>query len=199
MNVTRYITIVAMGCWVVAMANGAELGRNTAPVTVYNTRGASGMDLGPTTGLQLALIAPVQIFPESYAVSGLRLNLLYGRNRAMRGLDLGFFNDVTEGVEGLQLGVGNSAGNLSGLQIGLYNAAATSDSGCCQIGVLNTLQGEDDQGAMFGLFNMAQGLRGVQLGLINICTTLDGCQLGAINIITQSEALIFCPIFNASF
>jgi len=52
---------------------------------------------------------------------------------------------------------------------------------------------------MLGLFNMAGTMRGFQFGLINVCTTLDGCQLGVINIISQSDALIFCPIFNAQF
>ncbi len=198
MSMTRCMMVVAMGL-AAAAAGAAELGRNTAPVTVSDTRSASGMDLGPATGLQLALIAPVQIFPDSYAVSGLRLNLIYGRNRALRGLDLGFFNEVAEGVEGLQLGLGNLAGNLSGLQIGFYNDAATSESGCCQIGAINCLRSDDAQGAMFGLFNMAQGMRGFQFGLINLATTLDGCQLGVINIISQSEALIFCPVFNAQF
>jgi hypothetical protein len=94
----------------------------------------------------------------------------------------------------------NLAGDLAGLQIGLFNSAATSEAGCCQLGAINILRGEDSQGTMLGfLFNKADGLRGLQLGLINICNTLDGCQLGLINIILQSEALMFCPIFNAQF
>ena len=61
------------------------------------------------------------------------------------------------------------------------------------------LRGEDSQGTMLGMFNLAEGMRGFQFGVINICNTLDGCQLGLINIISQSEALVFCPIFNAQF
>jgi hypothetical protein len=197
MKMTRLIMFAGLGL-AVATAGAAQLGRNTAPVTVRNT--VAGLDIGPATGLQLSLVTPVQIFPETFAVSGLRINLIFGRNRALRGLDLGTVNEVTERVEGVQLIGVNLAGDLAGLQIGLFNSAATSEAGCCQLGAINILRGEDSQGTMLGfLFNKADGLRGLQLGLINICNTLDGCQLGLINIILQSEALMFCPIFNAQF
>ena len=39
--------------------------------------------LGENRHIQLALFAPVQIFPEDDTISGVRLNLLYGRD--MRG------------------------------------------------------------------------------------------------------------------
>jgi hypothetical protein len=198
MKVTRLIMFAGLGL-AVATAGAAQLGRNTAPVTVRNT--VAGSDIGPATGLQLSLVTPVQIFPETFAVSGLRINLIFGRNRALRGLDLGIVNEITERVEGMQLAVAsNLAGDLAGLQIGLFNSAATSEAGCCQLGAINILRGEDSQGVMLGvLFNQADNLRGFQFGLINICNTLDGCQLGLINIISQSEALMFCPFFNAQF
>lgn len=196
MKMTRLIMFAGLGL-AVATAGAAQLGRNTAPVTVRNT--VAGLDIGPATGLQLSLVTPVQIFPETFAVSGLRINLIFGRNRALRGLDLGTVNEVTERVEGVQLIGVNLAGDLAGLQIGLFNSASSSEAGCCQLGAINILRGEDSQGTMLGLFNQADGLRGFQFGLINICNTLDGCQLGVINIITQSEALMFCPIFNAQF
>jgi len=180
-------------------AGAAELGRNTAPPTINNTRSPMAAELGPATGLQLALVAPAQVFPENYAVSGLRLNLLYGRNRALRGLDLGLVNAVSGGVQGAQLGLGNLAGDLAGLQLGFYNEAAASEMGCCQIGAINFLRGDGSQGAMFGIFNLADNLSGFQLGLVNICNTLDGLQVGLINIISQSDVLIFCPIVNAQF
>jgi hypothetical protein len=196
MKLTRAIMLAGLGL-AVATADAAELGRNTAPVTVRNT--AAGLDIGPATGLQLALVTPVQIFAESFAVSGLRINLVFGRNRALRGLDLGTVNEITERVEGVQLGVSNLAGDLTGLQFGFFNSAATAEAGCCQLGLINLLRGEDSQGTMLGMFNLAEGMRGFQFGLINICDTLDGCQLGVINIISQSDALVFCPLFNAQF
>ncbi len=197
MKVTRLIMFAGLGL-AVATAGAAQLGRNTAPVTVRNT--VAGLDIGPATGLQLSLVTPVQIFAESFAVSGLRINLIFGRNRALRGLDLGTVNEITERVEGMQLGVSNLAGDVTGLQFGFFNSATTSEAGCCQLGTINILGGEDSQGVMLGLlFNKADNLRGFQFGLINICNTLDGCQLGLINIITQSEALMFCPFFNAQF
>ena len=41
---------------------------------------------------QIALVTPVQLVPEDDSVSGIRLNLIYGRNTTITGLDLGLIN-----------------------------------------------------------------------------------------------------------
>ena len=45
--------------------------------------------------IQLALLAPVQLFPESDAVKGVRVSLIYGKNAAVTGLDFGLINHTT--------------------------------------------------------------------------------------------------------
>lgn len=45
--------------------------------------------------VQLALVTPIQIFPEDNSITGVRLNLLYGRNASVTGLDLGLVNHTT--------------------------------------------------------------------------------------------------------
>ena len=46
--------------------------------------------------IQLALFNPVQIFPEENSITGVRLNLLYGSNASVTGLDVGVVNRTTE-------------------------------------------------------------------------------------------------------
>ncbi|MGB2768214.1 MAG: hypothetical protein WBC88_00615, partial [Candidatus Zixiibacteriota bacterium] len=48
--------------------------------------------------IQLALVTPIQIFPEDNSITGVRLNLLYGRNVSVSGLDLGLVNHTTTGL-----------------------------------------------------------------------------------------------------
>jgi hypothetical protein len=59
--------------------------------------------------VQLALLNPVQIFPESTSIRGARLNLLYGANENLYGVDAGLINPVTDEVGGIQLGAYHSA------------------------------------------------------------------------------------------
>ena len=55
--------------------------------------------------IQLALVTPIQIFPESDSITGIRLNLLYGRNASVTGLDVGLVNHTSTGkFKGLQYG-----------------------------------------------------------------------------------------------
>ncbi|MBM4155343.1 MAG: hypothetical protein FJ221_09995 [Lentisphaerae bacterium] len=195
MNRRRIATVgwLIAGCTFAATA--AELGRSK-PQIVNNIKpgGASN----PTTGLQLALFAPVQMFPPRYDVSGFRLSLLYGRNQNLRGFDLGAVN-VVEGVaEGLQLGLAvNRAGSVSGAQIAAFNDAGESENGCFQMGAVN--KAGEFYGCQLGLVNLADHVDGVQIGFVNVCQTMSGIQLGFANIISRSDALVFCPLFNAQF
>jgi hypothetical protein len=55
--------------------------------------------------IQVALVTPIQIFPEEDSISGIRLNLIYGRNGSVMGLDLGLVNHTTTGIsKGVQFG-----------------------------------------------------------------------------------------------
>jgi hypothetical protein len=55
--------------------------------------------------IQISLVTPIQIFPEDNSIRGFRLNLIYGRNISITGLDLGLVNHTTTGTsKGVQFG-----------------------------------------------------------------------------------------------
>lgn len=193
---TRIICCVAV-CLAFGSARAAELGRSV-PEVVYDIRTPGrSISTNKATGLQLAFVEPLQIFPKTYDVFGLRLNILYGRNQNLRGLDCGVVN-VGEGLmEGLQVGAANWVSGLAGAQIGAYNMIEESVQGSFQLGAFNNAY--NFLGLQLGAVNHSQQVHGVQIGLINMCVTIDGVQIGIINIISQSEFLVFSPLFNAQF
>jgi hypothetical protein len=84
--------------------------------------------------IQLALLAPIQIFPDSETIIGFRFNLLYGRNANMTGFDLGLVDHITGNFKGLQAGlVGWTEGQLKGAQYGMVSLV-TGDFVGAQIG-----------------------------------------------------------------
>lgn len=135
--------------------------------------------------IQLALFAPVQIFPDTDGIAGLRLNLLYGRNLSVTGLDIGLVNHTTSGdVKGVQWGaVGYVEGGFVGWQSNIAN-------------IVN----RDFTGLQFGAFNYAERLEGLQLGVVNYAESVDGgLQIGLANIITEGGWLPFMIIVNGGF
>lgn len=188
----KFIGVFFLGVWCLA-AGAAELGR-MQPVSVDNAQAGGG---GKSAGLQLALFTPIQVFPESYNIYGLRLNLIYGVNQNLRGLDLGMFNVGRGLMEGVQLGIANRVAGLAGAQIGLLNSADEAEGGAFQLGLFN--HANEYAGLQFGPINYAREVNGVQIGVINICETTAGVQIGVINIISQSDFLVFCPLINAQF
>jgi hypothetical protein len=94
--------------------------------------------------VQLALLNPVQLVPESNSISGLRLSLLYGRNVSVTGVDLGLVNHTTSGITtGFQWGFVNVAEHASGFQLGFVNYARSMKG--LQIGLVNIIE----QGGLF--------------------------------------------------
>lgn len=145
-----------------------------------------------STPVQLALINPVQVFPETTSVQGLRINLIYGVNANLQGFDWGLVNRVTHATKGLQAGAFpwggvNITGDLKGLQLGGIgggvNIANGDTTGMQLLGILGginkakTLQGMQLAG-IIGV-NYAQTLKGGQVvGFIgvNIANDLKGVQ-----------------------
>src|SRR6056297_1144130 len=72
--------------------------------------------------LQLALWQPAQAVPEDWNICGMRLNLIYGKNTEVWGLDMGFANTSTKGVYGIQAGLINGPGTLGGIGLGAVNS-----------------------------------------------------------------------------
>ncbi|MBC8233124.1 hypothetical protein H8E77_26560 [bacterium] len=134
--------------------------------------------------IQLSLVTPIQLFPEDNSIKGVRINLIYGRNVSITGLDWGLVNHTTTGKStGIQIGfVGLSDSDFMGLQ---YNA-------------LNVTKG-NVEGLQWGVLNYAHAMNGLQLGLVNYAQMMDGLQIGLVNIIRQGGTFPVFPIVNWSF
>ena len=131
-----------------------------------------------------ALAAPLQIFPEDDPISGIRLNLIYGRNVSVTGLDLGLINHTTTGM-------------TKGLQFGLVGLADTDFLGW-QDNWVNVTKGKFE-GFQWGAVNYSLDMNGFQLGVVNYAESMHGLQVGLVNIIRVGGVLPVLPIINWSF
>jgi len=148
--------------------------------------------------IQLSLVTPVQIVPEGEAVGGFRFNLIYGRNAAMTGLDIGLVNHTGPGdFVGVQFGIlGLSDGGMTGWQANWVNITEAAMQGV-QTGLFN-LEGSGE-GLQWGAANIADFHNGLQLAIVNYARTLHGIQIGIVNIIKEGGAFPVFPIANWSF
>ena len=129
---------------------------------------------------------------ETIDIVGLRLSA-WGKCQNLTGLDLAIGgeavnayglqlalirNKVIDRAGALQIAIGaNSASELTGMQVGLYNEAVIG------------------KGLQVGLINATNDMRGVQIGLINSTDAIYGYQIGLIHVI-RSSAVTFFPILN---
>jgi hypothetical protein len=102
--------------------------------------------------VQLSLVTPIQIFPEEDTISGVRLNLIYGRNASVTGLDLGLVNHTTTGI-------------TKGWQLGLVGVVDSDFLGW-QNNQVNVVNG-NFEGFQWGFVNYAKRAEGLQLGFVN--------------------------------
>ncbi len=137
-----------------------------------------------TKPVQVSLVTPIQIFPEKYTITGIRLNLLYGRNVSVQGVDIGLVNHVT-------------TGKFQGFQWGLVGLADADFSGWqdCAVNVVQVRC----EGLQWGLVNYAGDMSGLQFGLVNYAKKMKGLQIGLVNIIKQGGQFPVFPIVNWSF
>ena len=135
--------------------------------------------------VQVSLFTPVQIFPENYKITGLRLNIIYGSNASVSGLDIGLINHTTTGVS-------------KGVQWGLVSINDDSFMGW-QNNFVNITKSKFE-GFQWGFVNYGGTVSGFQLGFVNFAETMDkGLQIGLINIIKHGGQFPFFPIVNWSF
>jgi hypothetical protein len=145
--------------------------------------------------VQLSLFTPVQIVPPDQSVSGLRLNLIYGKNVDVTGVDWGLVNHDTGNGFAWQGGLVNLVEkDFTGWQDGVANITRGSFTGF-QSGTFNQTQSMN--GVALGWVNVSKSMRGLQIGLVNVTETLHGLQIGAGNII-QKNKVPFLPIVNWS-
>lgn len=152
-----------------------------AILLTFAVRAASASDtLEPTTiqeertVLQLSLLNPVQLFPASHDVDGLRLTLIYGKNRDLRGVALGgIYDEIDRDLSGVQmtLVVGRVREDFTGIQMAAICSLAGSDFESAFAGVQTacfyTSAGGDLAGLqvapIFGVGRILGNLRGIQI------------------------------------
>lgn len=146
---------------------------------------------------QLALFDPVQIVKRDKSVSGVRLNIIYGRNANLTGLDVGIINHSTGNEGGLQYGaIGYVEGEFTGWQDNLVSISKTKFTGL-QSGWFT--QSADGHGVQFGFINITDRMSGLQFGIVNYTKVMDkGMQIGIGNIISEG-GIPFLPLVNWRF
>jgi hypothetical protein len=152
-------------------------------------------DSGP---VQISLVTPIQIVPDTKGVSAFRLNLLYGRNTTVQYVDLGLVNHTTaDGSKGVQWGLVGMTSGWKGVQLNSINVNQTGFFQGLQWGLVDWA--DDMEGAQLGWVNVSKKMSGFQLGIINYTETMYGLQIGLANIIRQGGVLPFLPLVNWSF
>ena len=134
--------------------------------------------------VQVALFNPVQIFPEEDSITGFRLNLLYGNNAGVTGLDIGLVNRTIE-----KKGIG--------VQWGLLGLADRGFTGF-QVNSVNIVH-DEFKGVQFGFVNAVDEANGLMIGVLNFARRMYGIQIGIFNLIGEGGAAPVLPIVNWSF
>ncbi len=147
--------------------------------------------------IQVSLFNPVQMFDDKTAIAGLRVNLVYGLNTDMTGLDVGFVNHATGTLKGVQWGGIGIVGNGAGWQFNYLANITRNEFNGLQTGVYNQLH--KGKSVQLGLFNFGDHMSGFQLGLFNSVESMHGLQIGLINIIHAKDMLPILPIVNWQF
>jgi hypothetical protein len=129
------------------------------------------------TPIQLSLWEPVQLFPERFNVYGIRLNLGYGSNQNLTGLDVGTVNVISDKQRGGQLGLINLSEHSLGVCAGGMNYTTKLRGG--QVGLLNTAQDSLVGLQVAGLINLSDHVNGMQMVAVfgNGAVRVDGAQV----------------------
>ena len=148
--------------------------------------------------------------PDDPDVNGIRLSIFYGKNRSVRGLDLGLLSlSETSNLSGvgLVLGMGKVTAEMSGgAAFSLINIHTGRDRGlnAAFINLINSAESAVDVGFVniadgptmldVGGLNVADSST-AQLGFINVAKKITGFQFGFVNIAKNGFLPVF-PIFN---
>jgi hypothetical protein len=168
----------------------------TASVALLCAGPAAAQD--ETKPIQLSLWDPVQIFDNTTAIEGFRLNLLYGVNTDVTGLDIGLVNRATGTVKGVQWGLVSMAADFTGWQTNWAANIVDGEMVGLQSGSLYN-KTTTAKGVQLGLVNHNDSFEGFQLGLVNVTNTLHGLQIGLLNVVSSREKWKYLPIVSWSF
>lgn len=147
--------------------------------------------------IQFSIWNKIQLLNPDTSIYLLRLNAVYGNNKNVYGLDMGFAGRVESNFKGWQLNLLNLVKeDCAGLQTGLYNSSGDSKS--IQIGIINTAK--KMVGWQIGIINHSDDINGLQVGLLyNTAEVMKGLQIGLFNMNWKGKPLTFLPIINFSF
>ncbi len=166
---------------------------------VFLSKSSRAEDCNP---LQVSLLPSVQLILKENSICGARLNLLWGENTSVMGIDAGLVN-VTESLKGIEIGgvnwlSGHERKESWGIQIAGINYAGNSTFSGGQIGVLNAGSSKasitgiqaaaaninlgETNGAQLGFLNGGKNVSGLELGFINAGENVNGLQIGALNV-----------------
>jgi len=160
-----------------------------------------------TVPIQLSLLDPVQLFSDQSDVMGLRLNVLYGYNRRVSGIDFGFCNDVERDFAGIGLGaLVNFSGEARGIYLaGLGNVTSSGVQGLEISGFMNLFSAVSEKKSsawkglqMSSVANASIVMRGVQIcGMGNMADDMKGIELAGIgNFVDTMSGLQFAGLVN---
>jgi hypothetical protein len=158
----------------------------------------AGLRAAEAKPLQLALFNPVQVRPATDSIEGARLNVIYGKNVGLTGVDVGLVNHLTGSCTGLQNGPVNiTEGSFTGIQDGwLYSRTNGSITGI-QSGAI-TINGAIT-GLQAGFVNLAGAVDGIQFGVFNQCAGLSGLQIGLLNQDLSNQKWPLLPLVRWAF
>ena len=138
-------------------------------------------DVAPTELLLVAVIALVVIGPKDLPRAMRFVGQWVGKARRMNAVQVNLGNLVEAEFAGIEAGLYNRTGSLTGLQAGLFNDVA-----------------HDVNGFQFGLFNSADDVNGFQVGFLNRTVSLRGIQIGLVNV-NEGGPVTFFPFINGAF
>ncbi len=142
--------------------------------------------------------------PFQIAFVGPTMQLIYGVNRNVTGLDIGVINHTNGEMAGVEFGIVNlTDGPFTGWQAGIINVTQGQFTGLqwAPWTILSLANfAEAAEGAQIAAaFNRAEYMHGFQLSLVNVAEDMYGVQVGLINIIRSKPSLWILPIVNWKF
>ena len=130
-------------------SSGPQGGKLSAPWLELPSLPLFGLGVGPV----------FQLSPSDSNIYGLRVNMGYGTNEEVWGLDVGIINSTTSAY-GLQIGGWNKTETFFGIQPGLVNSTTST------------------YGSQLGVWNYTERISGLQVALFNSAASATGLQLG---------------------
>jgi len=153
------------------------------------------------TSWQVGFFHPLQVYPDDYYVDCFRLDIIYGVNQDIKGVDIGMVNATKRNAHGFELGVVNWVNeDFGGWQLGVLNGVHHNFKGL-QLGALANITKGSCEGVQASVFfnNAEEDLRGLQFGIVNNTGSLYGVQIGVLNFNDDERDLGFFPFIRAAF